>query len=124
MESHAQAVENIKNFIKNPPKDSLGHQIRLMTKEMVQDYLVLVSKIDLLVGASKIEANQVLDSHLKVSTRGQDPRTSKETELKTSSVLAKLGSMRDEDDALNLLLLLGSSQEQEKILTTLSNKGD
>ena len=60
MASHAQVMENIKNFIKNPPKDPLGHQNQFKTNERVRDYFVSVSKIDLLVGAAKIEANQVL----------------------------------------------------------------
>ena len=67
VESHAQAAENIKNFLKNPLKDPLGHQIQLKTKERVQDYLVSISKTDLLVGEVKTEANQVLSSPLMVS---------------------------------------------------------
>ena len=90
--SHAQeAINIIFFFVKNPPKDPLGHQIRFKTKERVQDYLVTVSKTDLLVGVVKIEANQVLGSPLTASTRRRDLRTSKETELKSSSVLEKLG---------------------------------
>ena len=68
MASYAQAIENIKNFLKKPPNDPLGHQIQFKTKERVQDYLVSVSKTDLLVRVVKIEVNQVLGSPLKVST--------------------------------------------------------
>ena len=68
MDSHAQAVENIKNLIKNSPKDPLWHQNRFKTKERVRDYLVSVSKTDLLVRVEKNEANQVLDSPIMVST--------------------------------------------------------
>ena len=66
MASHAQAAKNIKNFIKNPRKDPLGHQIRFKTKERVWDYLVSVSKTDLPVEATKTKVNQVLGSPLTV----------------------------------------------------------
>ena len=67
-----------------------------------------------MVGATKTEANQALSSLLTISTQRQDPRTSNETELKANSVLAKFVSKRDGEDAHNLLLLLSSSQEQER----------
>ena len=91
MASHAQAVENIKISSKTLPSIPLGHQIRFKTKKRVQDYLVSVSKTDLLVEAAKTKANQVLGSHLSISTQRQDLRTSKETKLKSNSVLAKFG---------------------------------
>ena len=50
-----------------------------------------ISKTDLLVRVVKTKANQVLGSPLTVSTRRRDPRTSKETNLKSNSVLAKFG---------------------------------
>ena len=73
-----------------------------------------VSKTDLLVGAAKTEANQVLGSRITISTRRRDPRTSKETKLKSNGVLAKFGLNEGEEESLNLLLLLGSSQGQER----------
>ena len=86
MASHAQALENIK---KKWSKTLLGHQIWFKTKERVQDYLMSISKTNLLVRVVKIEANQVLGSPLKISTRRRDLRTSKEIELKSNSVLVK-----------------------------------
>ena len=89
--SYAQAAENIKNFIKNPPKDPLRHQIWFKTKERVRDYLVSISKTNLLVKETKTEVNQVLGLPLTLSTQRRESRTSKQTELKSNSVLAKFG---------------------------------
>ena len=61
-------VAEKKKTQQNPPKVPLGHQIRFKTKERVKNYLVLVSKTDLLVGAVKTEMNQVLGSPLTIST--------------------------------------------------------
>ena len=53
------------------------------------DYLLSVSKIDILVGATKIKANQVLGSPLTISTRIVDPTTSKAMVSEEDLVLAK-----------------------------------
>ena len=50
---------------------------------------MLVSKINLLVGATKTEANQVLGSPLTISTRKVEPTISKAMVSKEVSVLAK-----------------------------------
>ena len=50
------------------------------------------SKTDLLVGAAKTEANQVLGLPLTVSTRRVEPTTSKATVSEEVSVLAKYRS--------------------------------
>ena len=42
------------------PRTPMRHQIRLKPKRRVQDYLVSVSKTNQMVGAAKIEVNQVL----------------------------------------------------------------
>ena len=55
----------------------------------MRDYLLSISKIDLLVGAVKIEANHVLGLPLIVSTRRVEPKTSKVMVSKEVSVLAK-----------------------------------
>ena len=52
--------------------------------------------------------NKVLDSSLMVFMQRQDPRTSKETELKASSVLAKVG-LNEEGRELDLMLTNSSS---------------
>ena len=76
-----KAVKNIKNLNKTLPRTAWGIKSSSIPKKGVQDYLVLVSKIDLLVGAENTEANQVLGSPLTESTKIVEPTTSKATIL-------------------------------------------
>ena len=59
------------------------------TKRRVRDYLVSVPKTELVGETALIEANQVLDSPLTVSTRRLELTTSKATVSKKVLVLAK-----------------------------------
>ena len=78
--SHAKAAENKINFNKNPPKDPLGGiKFGSKPRRRVQDYLVSVSKTNLLVEAAKTKANQVLGMPLTISTRRVKPTSSKAT---------------------------------------------
>ena len=78
--SHAKAAENKRNFNKNPLKDPLGG-IKFGSKptRRVRDYLVSVSKTDLLVEAAKTKVNQVLGTPITISTRRVEPTSSKAT---------------------------------------------
>ena len=74
-----KVVENKKKSQQTPSKDPLGIKSGSTTKRGVRDYLMSVSKIDLLVGTTKNEANQVLGSPLTESTQRMKPTTSKAT---------------------------------------------
>ena len=76
------------------------------------DYIVSVSKTDLLVGAAKTEANQVLGLPLKLSTQRVEPTTSKATVSEEVPVLAK---SRSEERAKTW------SHKEEFLKNTLSN---
>ena len=78
-----------KKFSKTLPKDPLRHQIWFNPKRRVRDYLVPVSKTDLMVGAAKTEANQVLGLPLIVSTQRVESKTSKAMVSEEVFVLAK-----------------------------------
>ena len=78
----------------------------------MRDYLVLVSKNDLLVEVAKTEANQVLGSPLTVSTRRVELKTSKAKISEEVSVLAK---SRSEEEAKTL------SHKEEFLKNILSN---
>ena len=84
-----KVAENKKKSQQNPPKDPLEHQIWFYTKERAGDYLVSVSKTDLLVLAAKTKVNQVLGLPLTVSTRRVEPITSKTMVSEEVSMLAK-----------------------------------
>ena len=71
------AVE--KKSQQNPPKEPLGIKSDSIPKRGVRDYRVLVSKTDLLVGAAKTEANQVLGLPLTVSIQRVETTTSQTT---------------------------------------------
>ena len=73
-----KAMENKKISTKTHLRTPWGIKSYSTLKRGVQDYLVLVSKIDLLVGVSKIKTNQVLGLPLTISTRRVEPVTSKE----------------------------------------------
>ena len=72
------------------------------------DYLLSVSKTYILVGATKIKANQVLGSPLTISTRRVDPTTSKAMVSEEVLVLAKSQS---EEGSQNLISLIGVLEE-------------
>ena len=61
--------------------------------------------------AASLEMNHVLGSYLTVSTRRRDLRTSKETELKASSLLDKVG-LNEGGRRLQISLLLGCSSQE------------
>ena len=84
MASHAKSSGKQKNLNKTLPRIPWGIKSDSKPQRRVRDYLVSISKTDLLVGATKTEANQVLGSPLTVSTRRVEPTTSKE-EAKTRS---------------------------------------
>ena len=83
-----KAAENKKKISTKPSQGSLGASNPVLCQRE-RDYLVSVSKTDLLAGAIKIKENQVLGSPLTVSTRRVEPTTSKATVFEEVPMLAK-----------------------------------
>ena len=84
-----KAAENKKISTKTHPRTPCGIISGSIPKRGMWDYLVSVSKTDLMVRAVKTEVNQVLGSPLTVSTRRVEPTTSKATVSEKVSMLVK-----------------------------------
>ena len=83
------AVEKKKILTKTHLKTPYGIKSCSIPKREVRDYLVSVSKTNLLVGAAKTETKKVLGSPLTVTTRRVKQITSKATVSEKVPVLAK-----------------------------------
>ena len=86
----SKVVENKKiSTKKTHSRTPWGIKYGSIPKKGVRNYLVSVSKTNLLVRAAKTKANQVLVLPLTVSTRRVDPTTSKAMVSKRVPMLAK-----------------------------------
>ena len=89
-ESHAKnRKKQKKSQQKTHPRTPWGIKFGFKPKRGVREYLVSVSKIELVVGVALTEANQVLGSPLTVSTRRVEQTTSKVTVSEWVPFLAK-----------------------------------